>query len=748
MPIQPTYPGVYVEEIPSGVRSITGVATSITAFIGRALRGPTDKPVTINNFGDYERQFGGLWANSMMSYSVRDYYQNGGSRAVIVRVVNGATPAIIELPTTAGGGGAGTPLTLEAKSPGVWGKNLSASVNHKTNDSANSNLFNLTIREKDGATETFLNVSVNPADPRYVVRVLKETSALMHVPLQADGSAPVLETRPNETISTIILPAPAGARTLVLNAVNRASREAKITASVNHTGIPVGDTKLFNLIIAVEGGTQETFADLSIDPANVANYVVTRLQTSAFVRVQGNVPTTRPDETPNAVKSVPFPTVDAVDETLRHATAPVTITIPVTGAGATNLILDVLSTVELGSKITAAVAAATDADAAHFNLAVSKAANGAVAQVDELFENLSSDDPGALRTALETSKLVRLSGTPSARPADVAAIKSVPEATLPPVPPLADDGIDLTNAQYLGNENRKEGMYALLGADFNLLCIPPAKRADTTAPAVYSPALALCVRKRAMLIVDPPADWGVSADHALATAESTLDTLGLAGSDARNAALYFPRINQADPLLDGQTQTFVPSGMVAGVMARTDTSRGVWKSPAGLDASLNGIQGLQVNLTDDENGVLNPLGINCLRQFPVNGRVVWGARTLRGADQLADTDNKYVAVRRMSLFIEESLYRGTQWVVFEPNDEPLWAQIRLNIGAFMQNLFRQGAFQGKTPREAYLVKCDRETTNQTDINQGVVNILVGFAPLKPAEFVFIKLQQLSGQIDI
>jgi phage tail sheath protein FI len=144
--------------------------------------------------------------------------------------------------------------------------------------------------------------------------------------------------------------------------------------------------------------------------------------------------------------------------------------------------------------------------------------------------------------------------------------------------------------------------------------------------------------------------------------------------------------------------------------------------------------------------VLNPLGVNCLRSFPVNGRVVWGSRTLAGADQLA-SEWKYVPVRRTALFIEESLYRGTQWVVFEPNDEPLWAQIRMNVGAFMQNLFRQGAFQGSTPREAYFVKCDSETTTQNDIDNGIVNIIVGFAPLKPAEFVVIKLQQIAGQAE-
>ena len=213
----------------------------------------------------------------------------------------------------------------------------------------------------------------------------------------------------------------------------------------------------------------------------------------------------------------------------------------------------------------------------------------------------------------------------------------------------------------------------------------------------------------------------------------------------KNAALFFPRLKQPNPLRGNQIEEFVPCGSVAGIFSRTDTQRGVWKAPAGLEATLVGVPQLSVPLTDPENGELNPLGINCLRAMPAAGRVVWGARTLQGDDRLA-SEWKYIPVRRTALYIEESLYRGTQWVVFEPNDEPLWAQIRLNLGAFMQNLFRQGAFQGKTPVEAYFVKCDKETTTQTDINLGVVNIVVGFAPLKPAEFVIIKIQQIAGQI--
>jgi phage tail sheath protein FI len=198
-------------------------------------------------------------------------------------------------------------------------------------------------------------------------------------------------------------------------------------------------------------------------------------------------------------------------------------------------------------------------------------------------------------------------------------------------------------------------------------------------------------------------------------------------------------------LRENQIEDFVPCGAVAGVMARTDAQRGVWKAPAGQEATLIGVPQLSVSLTDAENGELNPLGVNCLRAFPIIGRVVWGARTLAGADQLG-SEWKYIPVRRTALYIEESLYRGTKWVVFEPNDEPLWAQIRLNVGSFMHDLFVQGAFQGKTPRDAYLVKCDKETTTQSDIDHGIVNILVGFAPLKPAEFVILKIQQLAGQI--
>jgi phage tail sheath protein FI len=257
---------------------------------------------------------------------------------------------------------------------------------------------------------------------------------------------------------------------------------------------------------------------------------------------------------------------------------------------------------------------------------------------------------------------------------------------------------------------------------------------------VLSAAENYCEGRRAFFVVDTPSDVNDVLEF------KTWLTGTLDAARHRNAAVYFPRIESADPLDDFRPRTFGASGSIAGLYARTDAARGVWKAPAGTEAKLRNVQRLEYKLTDAENGVLNPLGINCLRTFDVYGHVCWGARTLEGADAQA-SEWKYVPVRRFALFLEESLFRGTKWVVFEPNDEPLWAQIRLNVGAFMHDLFRKGAFQGTTPREAYLVKCDAETTTQTDIDNGVVNILVGFAPLKPAEFVIIRIQQLAGQIE-
>ena len=217
------------------------------------------------------------------------------------------------------------------------------------------------------------------------------------------------------------------------------------------------------------------------------------------------------------------------------------------------------------------------------------------------------------------------------------------------------------------------------------------------------------------------------------------------GSARDSAAVYFPQPKLADS--DGNPVAVGPAGAVAGLYASTDAGRGVWKAPAGIAVALGGISDLSLKMSDFDNGRLNPVAVNCLRSLPVVGDVVWGARTMAG-DNFSASQWKYVPIRRLALFIEESLFQGTRWVVFEPNDEPLWAQVRLNVGAFMHTLFRQGAFQGQTAKEAYFVACDSSTNPQADIDLGILNVVVGFAPLKPAEFVVITIQQIVGDIQV
>lgn len=616
MPVTPTYPGVYIEEIASGVRTITGVATSITAFIGRTLRGPVNEPIQVNSFADFERTFGGLSLASPLSYAVRDFYLNGGSQAIIVRMyrpfftsdadqdaAQDAAQDVADAAAAAAAEGGATPASVATAARNA--------ANAAENAAAPRNAAADTVAEAAEAARDLPGATADSVSDAAAAAV--------------GNAAP--QTRAQLTVGG-----------LNLEAANEGVWGNGLRARIDYNTRDPADTNLFNLSIRdTTTGATEVIRNVSVQTTATRRIDNVLRQESSLARTLGALPGSRP------AASNPGP-------------------------------------------------------------------NGIVPTGDDPFSTTNSTGVAGAGQAVDSQAL--------------------------------------TTNDYTGDRTNKRGLYALEKADlFNLLCIPPDIQGGDTAGGIYQTSMTYCAERRAMLIVDPPAAWSANPNTAAATAQAGLSSLGLSGTFARNAAIYFPRVIESDPLRDGQIDVYVPCGIIAGVMARTDAQRGVWKAPAGLDAAMNGIQGLAVNLNDAENGMLNPIGINCLRSFPVNGRVVWGARTLRGADALAD-EYKYVPVRRLALFLEESLYRGTQWVVFEPNDEPLWSQIRLNIGAFLQNLFRQGAFQGKSPREAYFVKCDAETTTQNDINLGIVNIIVGFAPLKPAEFVIIKLQQMAGQIEV
>ncbi len=305
--------------------------------------------------------------------------------------------------------------------------------------------------------------------------------------------------------------------------------------------------------------------------------------------------------------------------------------------------------------------------------------------------------------------------------------------------PISARGAALAKvAQLLSRDDDGTGMYALRKTApeiFNLLCLPAtAFMSSDDRRTILTKAAEFCEERRAFFVVDSPHD--VRPDEFAQGGAADLDDL------SANAAVWYPTLVIPDPINGNRPRDVGSSGTMAGVIARTDRDEGAWKAPAGTGAVLRGATP-QFAMTDAQNGALNELGLNCLRTFPIYGDISWGARTLKGADATA-SEWKYVPVRRLALHVENSLFAGTNWAVFEPNDEPLWAQLRLSVGTFMHDLFRQGAFAGTAPQDAYFVNCDRTTTTQSDIDRGIVNIMVGFAPLKPAEFVVVNVEQIAG----
>ena len=302
-----------------------------------------------------------------------------------------------------------------------------------------------------------------------------------------------------------------------------------------------------------------------------------------------------------------------------------------------------------------------------------------------------------------------------------------------------------------GEEDLPSGSFAaVLGrldevTDASLLVVP-ARIYDSDATTLLLANAALSYAEKR-----PPQDLFVIADMPRvkdkpSPTEATNATVNLQypglSPKTNYGAVYFPWIEISDPIGVGRDPTVYvpPSGFVAGLYARTDARRGVWKAPAGLDATLLGIRRLEYKLLDSHQDELNPIGVNAVRVQPASGAVVWGSRTLQPGGEW-----RYIPVRRTAIFLRKSIYNGIQWAVFESNDENLWASLRLAIGAFMDQQFRQGAFAGKTAREAFFVKCDAETTPEADQIAGIVNVWVGFAPLRPAEFVVVKLSQIVNQ---
>ncbi len=760
MAVAVSYPGVYIQEVPSGSRAIAGVPTSIAAFVGYTARGPVNDPVQLFSYADFERTFGGLHLDSPLSYAVNHFFLNGGATAWVVRVASGAVAAAIGMETAGGD----LTLTATAASEGTWANALVLTVDY---DTANPNeSFNLAVTEfverggrlVSGRTEAHRNLSMDPLSATYAPMVTEADSRLITLNDESAAGAIAGESRSGPLTDAVAALLTDDARRLAisidggpfyefdlfaeggsladLDAVRNAIDTIVPTLEPANTGFSgFACTIDSGHLVATSGSTSR---QSSVRFRRASQRSATALLTLGLANggreIHGSSPT-RPAISGTVGDRIPdFSALAFAD--------PETMTVNLRDSGG-----GVVATETVTLNRTAAPAVTAPTSLAEARTMIQAALRGAshealsgatVSTVDNTLVLRAGGTDASLRLQLTGAGAVTLN-----LDAGSGAVENVAGYQMGTGPTVAaqqgavpgDDGSVPSDIEIQGSLAQKSGLYALEDVrDVNIINLP-----EVYDPGVLANAITYAEDRRAMILIDVD-DTDTTFDQARAWIEDPAN----AGLRHRNAAVYWPRVQMPDPLQGNRARSFANSGLMAGLFARTDAARGVWKAPAGIEARLRGVIALDYVLSDQENGVLNPLGLNCLRTFPVYGSISWGARTMVGADALA-SEWKYVPVRRLALFIEESLYRGTQFVVFEPNDEPLWAQIRLSVGTFMNNLFRQGAFQGSTPQDAYLVRCDSSTTTQADIDLGIVNVVVGFAPLKPAEFVIIQIQQLAGQ---
>ncbi len=812
--VQVSYPGVYIQEVPSGVKTIAGVSTSIAAFLGRASKGPIDRAVRLLSFADYERSFGEPHSQSDLADSVRLFFANGGTDCYVVRLAPGATAASVTLEDLSGQ----QVLVATAKAAGLWGNTVRMEVDYNTTNSDDT--FNLrVIHEEAGRvvqTESWSGLSMNPSSSRFAPGFVSQSSSLVDLDLaagmgSASDSASFFNTLGNSfsgfSASRRPLRNPladpagttgGGAMQTALNDLFSGG-ETSFDISVNGSAYRTVDLSIAPALPNTIGGIESNLADkinavlAELSPAPTVSVSLGSAAISGFgryltitsgsgdesaVRIrraaasdiagalmlgvdQGGI------EMPRWSNFRPAPTASLVtigdpstagdigvaDDLLTIAQSDITqLTINSTNVA--------LNTADFNLETTA------PADAWYINAAGDSAATGDSDGVREKLRVMAR----AINDEPDLPFQAEVWGYKLAVMATDGAISNQP-ATLTTGTADFDNGLELNVRQYSlgqdvgsfstagtpgadggipdaaayqGSEANQTGLHALDPLDLvNLMVLPgDADVGESVLASVWGPASVYCQRRRAFLLVDPPPSWTNNSGRPEVVQDTSLVNQFRATMVKDHAAVFYPRLRYN---ARGLIKTIGPAGAVAGLMARTDGSRGVWKAPAGIDAGIRDIVGVNLELTDLENGVLNKKAVNCIRVLP-NGIVNWGARTLDGDDDFG-SEWKYIPIRRLALMIEESLYRGTRWAVFEPNDEPLWANLRLNIGAFMNSLFRQGAFQGSSPKEAYYVRCDSSTTTQNDRNLGIVNVEVGFAPLKPAEFVVIKIQQMAGQIE-
>ncbi|KEZ11986.1 Phage tail sheath protein [Sphingobium yanoikuyae] len=796
MPAQLSYPGVYVLEAESGARAIPAASTALTLFVGMVDQGPFEVPTQILGLPAYERLFGKA-SKGEMADQVRQYFVNGGGEAWIYRTALNAQRASVMLRDLAG---AADVLKLVARDPGVSGNMIRAEVDYAT--ASPERTFNLTlyrlVAKSDGSltaveNENHADLSMDPASPRYAPAVLGAVSKLVTA---SDPSGSLANAPAISIGGTIYSATEATALDTIRSLIGGATINVQIGTNpplpVSFPASPA-TTLLADIESAIEGAMGIAVAITATTPLFTGVGRVLQLQSDKGPIIISPHPASsaathmglgvasggveidsysirRPVPTgvtsiPGAVTATPgFAWIDDIANLANQTRTQVgALTLNDPGAGATfngaalapgsnKLLADpatpatALGTLnavrsaleELGASLSAATLGRWSVQRQGLRLAFKPRFGTSNAGLNARVNSSGAFKIGAAGNMFSiTGDGVLSSNVPAYSLGRVGGASGGGTRQVAGAPDEGSDGVKPNLATYLNAFATIESVLP----SFNIMVLPRADlQTDAERKQVWGYASASCAKRRAILLVDPDSTW-----TDISAASGGIDTYRI-GIDTRNSAIFWPKL-KVPQLGSVVPKTVDPSGSIAGLMARHDGRFGVWTAPAGLDATLRGVQGLDVVMSDEENGVINPKALNAIRQFPA-GAVSWGARTMVGFNESGNIDDKYLPVRRTMLFIEESLYRGLKFATFKPNAEPLWASIRLAAGSFMNGLMRQGAFASTNKLEAYYVLCDETTTTPDDINLGIVNVIVGFAPLKPAEFVILTVKQIAQAQDV
>ncbi len=781
------HPGVYVEEVSSGAGPIQGVATSVAAFVGEAVRGMPGFPYFLTSFDDYVKFLGGHQpdAKGYLAQAVQGFFLAGGQSAYAVRVLPssalaGSSTAVATRVASTVLPAADAPQALQfnAKGAGAWSNSVRIDITDSTTFPGQA--FNVAVSQVDsgGITplESFGDLSMDPTNASYFADVINRTSIYVTVTdlLLGDASSTTPANLPMPERAPCLRPQapPATSGTYTVYQGTTLTFRSWNTAS---DADPVVKAVTFATAIAA-AGLNKPFVNgaVSLSPSDLTTVLTSALGTSFRVTADANNnPTVSPvvATKPYLLLTAPAPAAGSPPVfNLAGATA-VTVTLTYSGTGAPAAQSFTIPVASLTATESPSALASLIAGSATALTVIARGSTVMISAAHSTFDAVLDIATTGVSGTPFTKIQVTGQGGPSVDSLDTEQI-AVTEQRSPAVSsflrtygmpgsargysegsPASSDmlpalttklpltgGYDgpktavLTVNDYIpGDPTTGDGVYALDNVAINMLALP-----GQNSPEYIVGGITYCEnRGDCFFIADGPGSYDTRFDIDAPEAKQFVDGLPVR---SENAAIYFPWIQVTDPVGVGKNPTryIPPSGHLAGIYARTDITRGVWKAPAGVDATVSGALDVQIPVKDADQDLLNPVSLNCVRKLPGAGIVSWGARTLA-----VDAQWRYVPVRRMALFLKSSLKQGLQWAVFEPNDTPLWDQMATSINAFMLGLFRQGAFQGSKPDDAFLVKCDASTNPQENIDAGIVTAQVAFAPLKPAEFVVIQISQKS-----